>query len=77
MTVICGIDACPAGWVAVWQDHPDNVPKAAVFLDIRSLIDALPKSAIISVDMPIGLPDFITGSGRGPEQSVRPFLGER
>jgi len=27
--------------------------------------------------MPIGLPDRIEGSGRGPEQSVRPLLGQR
>ncbi len=32
---------------------------------------------IIAVDMPIGLPDRIVGSGRGPEQAIRPFLGER
>jgi predicted RNase H-like nuclease len=77
MTMLCGVDGCPAGWVAVWRDHPDNRPKTAVFSDIRSLIADIPQSAIIAVDMPIGLPDFVTGGGRGPEKAVRPFLAER
>jgi predicted RNase H-like nuclease len=33
--------------------------------------------AIVAVDMPIGLPDRILGSGRLPEQLVRPLLGGR
>ncbi len=32
---------------------------------------------VIAVDMPIGLPDRISGPGRGAEQSVRPLLGGR
>lgn len=77
MTMICGVDGCPAGWLAVWRDHSDHAPKTAVFFDVRSLIEAFPKTAIFAIDMPIGLPDFVTGGGRGPEKLVRPFLGER
>jgi threonine dehydratase len=32
---------------------------------------------VIAVDMPIGLPGRIAGSGRVPEQLVRPLLGDR
>ena len=37
--------------------------------------DAVPD--IVAVDMPIGLPERVQGSGRGPEQLVRPLLGAR
>jgi predicted RNase H-like nuclease len=75
--MICGVDGCSAGWVAVWRDLTDSEPKTAVFFDIRSLIEAFKKTAIFAIDMPIGLPDFIKVGGRGPEKSVRSFLGER
>ena len=77
MTMICGIDGCPAGWVAVSRHHADSALKTAVFSDICSLIEGFPQTAIFAVDMPIGLPDFVTGPGRGPEKAVRPFLRER
>ena len=77
MTMLCGVDGCPAGWVAVWRDHSNDAPKTTVFFDVRSLIEAFPKTAIFAIDMPIGLPDFVTGGGRGPEKAVRPYLGER
>lgn len=77
MTMICGVDGCPAGWIAVWHGHADSAPKTAVFFTIRSLIEAFPKTATIVIDMPIGSPDVVTGGGRGPEKAVRPFLGER
>ena len=75
MTTICGVDGCPAGWIAVWRDHADAAPKTAVFCDIRSLIEAFSKTAILAIDMPIGLPDFVTGGGGSPEKTVSPSLG--
>ena len=33
--------------------------------------------AAIAIDMPIGLPDRIDGSGRAAERAVRPLLGAR
>lgn len=77
MTLVCGVDGCPAGWVAVWRETSDTTPETAVFSTFRRLIEAFSTAAIITVDMPIGLPDFITGGGRGPEQAVRPHLGPR
>lgn len=77
MTMMCGVDGCPAGWVAVWRETSDTPPETAVFSTFRRLIEAFSKTAIIAVDMPIGLPDSVTAGGRGPEQAVRPYLGER
>ena len=73
---IAGADGCKAGWIAVVR-HPGNAPEVGVFRAFTALVDSLPDNAIIAVDMPIGLPDFTSRGGRGPEVLVRAFLGER
>lgn len=70
-----GVDGCKAGWVAVCGDDPGRLA-LNVFPDFAALAQAFP-SAMIAVDMPIGLPDRIEGSGRAPEIHVRPMLGPR
>ena len=74
-TPVCGVDGCRGGWVAVYG-APDS-PRTAVFSDFAALLAAFDPATIIAVDMPIGLPDRVSGGGRGPEQAVRPFLGQR
>jgi predicted RNase H-like nuclease len=76
MQTVAGVDGCKAGWVAVVR-VPGKGPTVAIWSRIEDLADALPPDATIVVDMPIGLPDFIHGSGRGPEITVRPLLGPR
>jgi predicted RNase H-like nuclease len=76
MQTAAGVDGCKAGWVAAVR-RPGEIPSAAIWTRIEHLADALPPDAAIVVDMPIGLPDFIHGSGRGPEMAVRPLLGPR
>lgn len=75
---IAGVDGCRAGWVAVATDTdlsaPPEVHLAARFAD---LLARLPHDTIVAVDMPIGLPDRIGPTGRGPERAVRPLLGMR
>ena len=71
-----GVDGCRAGWLAVAFA---DIPAGAILHDaptFADLLDALP-GAILAVDMPIGLPEQVTRGGRGPEQAVRPLLGER
>ena len=75
--VLAGVDGCRAGWIAV-SSHPDEArPRIGIHPRFADLVAALGPSAMIAVDMPIGLPDRVTGPGRGPEQAVRPFLGAR
>ncbi len=74
-TPVCGVDGCRGGWVAV-HGVPE-MPRISVFSDFSGLLTALDPATIIAVDMPIGLPDRVSGGGRGPEQAVRPFLGQR
>ncbi len=75
---IAGVDGCKAGWIAAFVDL--SGAEAPFFRVVPRWIDLLtgsPVPHLIAVDMPIGLPDRITGSGRGPEQAVRALLGER
>lgn len=72
-----GVDGCKAGWIA-WVRTGDSArPELRINRRFSDLVDDLGEAAIIAVDMPIGLPDRITGPGRGPEQAIRPFLGAR
>ena len=69
-----GVDGCKAGWIAVVDNGAGlRTMVAGTFLEIL----ALNPSAIVAVDMPIGLPERISGPGRGPEQIIRPLLGSR
>ncbi|MDX8446454.1 DUF429 domain-containing protein [Mesorhizobium captivum] len=73
--VLAGVDGCKAGWIAVHRTDGAE-PSVSVFPSFQALLDALP-DATIAVDMPIGLPDFSSRGGRGPEALVRPLLGAR
>jgi len=72
---VVGVDGCKAGWIAVIRN--DAGTKVQVFGSFEALLAAIPDDAVVAVDMPIGLPDFTTKGGRGPETLVRPFLGQR
>nr|WP_250889159.1 DUF429 domain-containing protein [Mesorhizobium sp. dw_380] len=71
-----GVDGCKAGWIAVRRD-PGAAPSINVFVSFAALLAAIPDGAIVAVDMPIGLPEFSSKGGRGPEALVRPLLGAR
>lgn len=71
---VAGVDGCKAGWIAVIRNAGT---KAQVFGSFANLLAAMPDDAVVAVDMPIGLPDFTTKGGRGPEALVRPLLGQR
>jgi pyridoxine kinase len=76
-TVLVGVDGCKAGWIAVILKPGETRPQVQIHERFSNLVDEAGPSATIAVDMPIGLPDRIQGSGRGPEQAIRPFLGAR
>lgn len=71
-----GVDGCKAGWIAVAR-RPGEPPSVTIFAGFAALYEAFGTSALIAVDMPIGLPGCIGAGGRGPERAVRPLLGER
>ncbi|SEG35065.1 serine/threonine dehydratase [Bosea lathyri] len=78
MVWIAGVDGCKAGWVAALVDSAGSEPPVLrVVSSFTELFVGENSPAIVAVDMPIGLPDRVEGSGRGPEQLVRPQLGQR
>lgn len=75
---VAGVDGCRAGWIAVLM--PTDDPEASRIMTVprfEAVADAPEQPAVIAVDMPIGLPERTEGSGRRPEQLIRPLLGER
>jgi threonine dehydratase len=75
---IVGVDGCPCGWVAAFlRLDSTQAPRVRVASRMAEIVDSGEAPAVIAVDMPIGLPDRIAGSGRGPERLIRPLLGGR
>ncbi|MCB5174649.1 MULTISPECIES: DUF429 domain-containing protein [Microvirga] len=75
---VAGVDGCRAGWIAALM-IPDEPSSCVLRLApaLADILDGPEKPQVVAVDMPIGLPERTEGSGRVPEQLVRPLLGER
>lgn len=72
--VIAGVDGCPAGWYVV-QARPDGgAVEGRVCRSFAELLQTLPPSALIAVDMPIGLAD---AGARACDVQARALLGRR
>lgn len=75
---IAGIDGCPSGWmVVIGPVSGPMILRHAVVPRLADLESRAPPLAALAIDMPIGLPDRIEGSGRKAERAVRPLLGAR
>lgn len=73
---IAGVDGCRDGWIAAFCDvELKRQPHIEVFRDFASILNDERTPAVVAVDMPIGLPDWTKGRGRGPEEAVRTVLG--
>jgi threonine dehydratase len=75
---VAGVDGCRAGWIAVLMRVDDpQTHRITTAPTLAAIIDAPERPEAIAVDMPIGLPERTEGSGRLPEQLIRPLLGQR
>ncbi len=74
---VAGVDGCRNGWVVAFNPGDGRPITVRVMAHFADIITAPEHPAVIAIDMPIGLPDRITGAGRGPEQAVRALLGPR
>jgi threonine dehydratase/predicted RNase H-like nuclease len=75
---IAGVDGCKGGWIAAFCDPGfSTAPILEVFATFEAILASRFAPVLVAVDMPIGLPDRVEGSGRGPETLVRALLGER
>ena len=75
MKRVHGADGCRGGWavVSVTAEGPPD-PVLNYESDLAKLIAG---GEVVAVDMPIGLPERISGPGRPAEQAVRLLLGPR
>jgi predicted RNase H-like nuclease len=75
---IVGADGCKAGWIAVAVVADDlGRAQARNFANFAELVGAFEPDAILTVDMPIGLPDRAIGGGRAADWAARDFLESR
>lgn len=78
---VLGVDGCRGGWAVVVRPLDGGTPallRLDDFAAVLAFADAAGRTAAaIAVDMPIGLPDRVGPSGRGPERVVRSRLGAR
>ncbi len=75
---VAGVDGCRSGWIVVFRAIAGNAaPRLALFPRFADILTVPEAPAIVAVDMPIGLPDRIKGTGRAAEMAVRPLLGDR
>ncbi|WP_152046500.1 DUF429 domain-containing protein [Aureimonas psammosilenae] len=73
---LAGVDGCRAGWIAAVRDGNGQLA-SRVFPAFAELVAGLGPGAVIAVDMPIGLPERIQGTGRVAEQAGRAVLTKR
>ncbi len=76
MSLVAGVDGCKAGWICAFGDDLSSV-RIEIFSTINQVTERLQHCAALAIDMPMGLPERVSGGGRGPEQAVRPCLGGR
>jgi len=53
--VVCGVDGCAAGWVAVWHDLGSQRIWWQVVSSLQEIAQSTPPPAVIGIDVPIGL----------------------
>jgi predicted RNase H-like nuclease len=70
---VVGVDGCPGGWVCLALDLNTRQISAHLLPDFRAVLEGFP-TAIIAVDIPIGLPDV---GSRQCDREARKFLGKR
>jgi threonine dehydratase len=80
---VAGVDGCKAagcatGWIVALRDldSPGRI-RIRVVSDFVRAVECDEAPIAIGVDMPIGLPDELSRSGRKAEQLVRALLGRR
>lgn len=77
MEWVAGADSCRAGWIVALASVDHDEVRVRVLTRFTDIFVASEQPRVVAVDIPIGLPAHIGPQGRGPEQAVRPFLGER
>jgi predicted RNase H-like nuclease len=74
---LAGADGCRTGWIVAFVHPSGDEVRVRIEARFADILAAPEQPAIVAVDMPIGLPARAGYGGRGPENAVRPLLGQR
>ena len=74
---LAGVDGCRQGWLVAFVRPAGAEVRIRIEPRFADILTAPERPAIVAVDMPIGLPGRAGPGGRGPENTVRPLLGQR
>ncbi len=75
---VAGVDGCRDGWVCVTRHvEPPLSERAFLVKTIGEILNHADAFAVIAIDIPIGLPERISGAGRDCDAAVRKVLGRR
>src|SRR5262249_19675904 len=74
---LAGVDGCRAGWIAAFVRPAGSEVGIRIVPRFADVLAAPELPALVTVDMPIGLPEHVGRGGRAAENAVRPLLGAR
>ena len=78
MSAVAGVDGCRGGWLCVIrQTDPPFQERLLVAKSMREILSHPYAPEVIAIDIPIGLPEHISGTGRGCDSAARKVLGKR
>jgi len=73
---VAGLDGCRGAWAGVLLDLDDPARwRCARFPRVVDLLDGPEAPVCVGIDVPIGLPDRVSGGGRSADRAARAFLG--
>ena len=73
---VAGLDGCRGAWAGALIDLDDPGRwRCALFPRIADLLDGEEAPGTVGIDVPIGLPDRVSGGGRSADRAARAFLG--
>ena len=76
-TWLAGIDGCPSGWIAAFARADLSEVRVRLVSRIIDVAAAPEAPQVITIDIPIGLPERASYGGRAAENAVRRLLGAR
>jgi predicted RNase H-like nuclease len=72
LTVLAGVDGCPAGWVVVLEDLASGALSLRVAREFAGVLALEPRPTLVAIDIPIGLPER---GARPSDRAARALLG--
>ncbi len=70
--IVCGVDGCKGGWIAVCQDLASGEINARLCPTAQDIFSPAPSPQVLAIDIPIGLP---ASGARLCDQQARRLLG--